>query len=84
MFYDLKLEMGKKCYFQYNLNIHILNQSSTTLEKDLKKGFDPLKLSHPSVFSPRSRHLFMVRKIFHYSKNNERMLLCIIFTKKHQ
>jgi len=27
----------KKCYFQYNLNIHILNQLSTTIEKDLKK-----------------------------------------------
>jgi hypothetical protein len=26
----------KKCYFQYNLNIHILSQFSTTLEKDFE------------------------------------------------
>jgi hypothetical protein len=30
---------GKKCYFQYHLNIHILSQFSTTLEKDFEKGF---------------------------------------------
>ncbi len=40
--------MEKKCYFQYNLNIHILSQFLITLEKD----FDPPKLSHPSVLSP--------------------------------
>jgi hypothetical protein len=30
--------MGKKGYFQYHLNIHILSQFSTTLEKDFEKG----------------------------------------------
>jgi hypothetical protein len=30
---------GKNCYFQYHLNIHILSQFSTTLEKDFEKGF---------------------------------------------
>jgi hypothetical protein len=30
---------GKNRYFQYHLNIHILSQFSTTLEKDLEKGF---------------------------------------------
>jgi hypothetical protein len=30
---------GKKCYFQYHLNIHISSQFSTTLEKDFEKGF---------------------------------------------
>jgi hypothetical protein len=29
---------GKKCYFQYHLNIHILSQFSTTLKKDFEKG----------------------------------------------
>jgi hypothetical protein len=29
---------GKKNYFQYHLNIHILNQFSTTLEKEFQKG----------------------------------------------
>jgi hypothetical protein len=29
---------GKKCYFQYHLNIHILSQFSTTLKKDFVKG----------------------------------------------
>jgi hypothetical protein len=28
---------GKKNYFQYRLNIHILNQFSTTLKKDFEK-----------------------------------------------
>jgi Fe-S oxidoreductase len=34
------LEIGneKKCYFQCNLNIHILSQFSITLEKDFEKG----------------------------------------------
>jgi hypothetical protein len=34
----LKLEMEKKNYFQYCLNVHILSQFSTTLEKDFEKG----------------------------------------------
>jgi hypothetical protein len=28
---------GKKCYFQYHINIHILSQFSTTLKKDFEK-----------------------------------------------
>jgi hypothetical protein len=28
---------GKKCYFQYHLNIHSLSQFLITLEKDFKK-----------------------------------------------
>jgi hypothetical protein len=35
----LKLEIEKKIEFQYHLNIHILSQFSTTLEKDFEKGF---------------------------------------------
>jgi len=37
-----RLEIGNwnKCYFQYNLNIHILSQFSTTLENDFEKGFE--------------------------------------------
>jgi hypothetical protein len=35
---------GKKCYFQYNVDIHILSQFSTTLGKDFEKGFNLLKL----------------------------------------
>jgi hypothetical protein len=30
--------LEKKYYFQYHLNIHILSQFSTTLEKDFEKG----------------------------------------------
>jgi hypothetical protein len=30
--------MEKNIYFQYHLNIHILSQFSTTLEKDFEKG----------------------------------------------
>ncbi len=44
----LEIGNGKKCYFQYNLNIHILSQSSITLEKD----FNLSELNHPNVFSP--------------------------------
>jgi hypothetical protein len=43
----LEIGNGKKCYFQYNLNIHILSQFSTTLEK----VFNLLKFSHPNVLS---------------------------------
>ncbi len=35
---SIEIENGKKCQFQYNLNIHILSQFSTTLEKDFEKG----------------------------------------------
>jgi len=33
----LEIGNGKKCYFQYHLNIRILSQFSTTLEKDFEK-----------------------------------------------
>jgi hypothetical protein len=33
----LEIGNGKKCFFQYNLNIHILSQFSITLEKDFEK-----------------------------------------------
>jgi len=42
--------MEKNCYLQYNLNIHILSQFSTTLKKD----FDLLKHNHPNVLSPQT------------------------------
>jgi hypothetical protein len=34
----LEIGNGKKCCFQCNLNIHILSQFVTTLEKDFEKG----------------------------------------------
>jgi hypothetical protein len=35
----LEIGIEKKCYFQYNVDIHILSQISTTLEKDFEKWF---------------------------------------------
>jgi hypothetical protein len=37
----------KKCYFQYHLNIHILNQFSTTLEKDFEKELQYVEIVTP-------------------------------------
>jgi len=34
----IEIRNEKKSYFQYNLNIHILNQFSITMEKDFEKG----------------------------------------------
>jgi hypothetical protein len=47
--HDLKLEMEKKRYVQYHLNIHILSQFSTTLENDFEKGSNLSKLWHPNM-----------------------------------
>jgi hypothetical protein len=42
-----EIRNGKKCYFQYHINIHILSQFSTTLEKDFEKGFQSAKIVTP-------------------------------------
>jgi hypothetical protein len=36
---SFELGNGKKSYFHYHLNIHILNQFLTTLKNDFENGF---------------------------------------------
>jgi len=56
----LEIGNGKEYYFQYNLNIHILSQFSTTLKKDFEKerwstkNLPTLVCFHPTNFINKS------------------------------
>jgi hypothetical protein len=67
---------GRKHYFQYHLNIHILNQFSNTQKKTLERDSNLPKLSHPSVLSLTRLHQSHCHVLVHHC--------CVLQNHQHQ